>query len=137
MYTKLVGIMQFSTKAEYGLKAMINLAQCFPKQKTMREIATEEDISQKYLERLLNVLNKNNLVTSQKGKSGGYVLANDPKKINAGEIIEALEGTIAPMRCVGKFCSAESRCPSSVVWNKLGMQIRKTLYAIKLSELIK
>jgi Rrf2 family protein len=129
--------MQFSTKAEYGLKAMINLAQCFPEQKTIREIAEEEDISQKYLERLLGVLNKNNLVTSQKGKSGGYVLANNPKKIQVGEIIEVLEGTIAPMRCVGKFCSSEKHCPSSIVWNKLGEQIRKTLYNIKLSELIK
>ena len=128
--------MQFSTKAEYGLKAMINLAQCFPKQKTIKEIAKEENISQKYLERLLGVLNKNNLVVSHKGKSGGYVLAKNPKKMNVGEIIETLEGTIAPMRCVGTFCSAKNRCPSSIVWNKLGTQIRKTLYNIKLSELI-
>jgi len=128
--------MRFSTKAEYGLKAMVNLARCFPEQKTTREVAEEENISQKYLERLLGILNKNNLVTSQKGKSGGYVLANNPKKLRVGEIIEVLEGTIAPMRCVGKFCSAESKCPSSVVWNKLGAQIRKTLYNIKLSDLI-
>jgi Rrf2 family transcriptional regulator, cysteine metabolism repressor len=129
--------MQFSTKAGYGLRAMTNMAKCFPEQKTIKEIAKEENISQKYLERILGILNKNNLVTSHKGKSGGYVLAKNPKKINAGEIIETLEGTIAPMRCVGKFCSAKSKCPSSIVWNKLGIQIRKTLYNIKLRELIK
>jgi Rrf2 family protein len=129
--------MQFSTKAEYGLKAMINLAHCFPEQKNAKEIAKEENISQKYLERLLGVLNKDNLVLSHKGKSGGYVLAKNPKKINVGEIIEILEGTIAPMKCVGNFCSVEKKCPSSIVWNKLGIQIRKTLYNIKLSELIK
>lgn len=129
--------MQFSTKAGYGLRAMTNLAKYFPEQKTIGEIAKEENISQKYLERILGILNKNNLVISHKGKSGGYVLAKNPKKINAGEIIETLEGTIAPMRCVGKFCSVKKRCPSSIVWNKLGMQIRKTLYNIKLSELIK
>jgi Rrf2 family protein len=128
--------MQFSTKAEYGLKAMINLAQCFPEQKTIKEIAKEENISQKYLERLLGILNKDNLVLSHKGKSGGYILAKNPKRINVGEIIEILEGTIAPMRCVGSFCSAKKKCPSSIVWNKLGVQIRKTLYNIKLSELI-
>ena len=129
--------MQFSTKAGYGLRAITNLAKCFPEQKTIKEISTEENISQKYLERILGILNKNNLVISHKGKSGGYVLAKNPKKINAGEIIETLEGTIAPMRCVGSFCSAKKKCPSSIVWDKLGIQIRKTLYNIKLSELIK
>lgn len=127
--------MQFSTKAGYGLRAITNLAKCFPEQKTIKEIAKEENISQKYLERILGILNKNNLVISHKGKSGGYVLAKNPKKINAGEIIEILEGTIAPMRCVGHFCSVKNRCPSSIVWDKLGKQIRKTLYNIKLSEL--
>ena len=129
--------MQFSTKAGYGLRATTNLAKCFPEQKTIKEIAKEENISQKYLERILGILNKNNLVISHKGKSGGYILAKNPKKINVGEIIEILEGTIAPMRCVGQFCSAKKRCPSSIVWDKLGKQIRKTLYNIKLSELIK
>ena len=129
--------MQFSTKAGYGLRAITNLAKCFPEQKTIKEISTEENISQKYMERILGILNKNNLVISHKGKSGGYVLAKNPKKINAGEIIETLEGTIAPMRCVGSFCSAKKKCPSSIVWDKLGIQIRKTLYNIKLSELIK
>ena len=129
--------MKFSTKAEYGLKAVINLAHCFPEQKTIKEIAKEENISQKYLERLLVILNKNNLVVSHKGKNGGYVLAKNPKKMNVGEIIETLEGTIAPMRCVGTFCSAKNRCPSSAVWNTLGQQIKKTLYSIKLNNLIK
>lgn len=128
--------MKFSTKAEYGLKAMVNLAQCFPQQKTIRDIAKEEDISQKYLERLLGTLRNGGVVESSKGKLGGYVLAKTPKKIPVGEIIEILDGEIAPMRCVGKFCAAEHKCPSSIVWNTLGQQIKKTLYAIKLSDLI-
>lgn len=129
--------MRFSTKAEYGLKAMVNLAKCFPKQKTTKEIADEEDISQKYLERLMGNLRDGGVVDSTKGKMGGYVLSRHPKKISAGEVIEILDGEIAPMRCVGKFCAAEHKCPSSVVWNKLGTQIKKTLYAIKLDSLIK
>lgn len=128
--------MKFSTKAEYGLKAMTNLAQCFPEQKTTKEIAEQENISQKYLERLLGKLRNGGVVESTKGKLGGFVLARDPKKIPVGEIIELLDGEIAPMRCVGKFCSSEHKCPSSVVWNKLGVQIKKTLYDIKLSDLI-
>lgn len=129
--------MKFSTKAEYGLKAMVNLAQHYPDQKTTKEIATEEDISQKYLERLMGALRDGGVVESTKGKMGGYVLARNPQKIAVGEIIEILDGEISPMRCVGKFCAAENRCPSSIVWNKLGQQIKKTLYSIKLNSLIK
>lgn len=129
--------MKFSTKAEYGLKAMTNLAQSFPKQKTTKDIAEQENISQKYLERLLGKLRDGGVVDSNKGKLGGFVLAKDPKKIPVGEIIELLDGEIAPMRCVGKFCASEHKCPSSVVWNKLGVQIKKTLYSMKLSDLIK
>jgi Rrf2 family protein len=128
--------MKFSTKAEYGLKAIINLAQCYPKQKTIKEIAKEENISQKYLERLLGTLRDGEVIDSIKGKNGGYALAKNPKKITAGEVIELLDGTISPMRCVGNFCAMEKKCPSSIVWNKLGVQIQKTLYSIKLSDLI-
>lgn len=129
--------MKFSTKAEYGLKAMTNLAQCYPDQKTTKDIAEQENISQKYLERLLGKLRDGGVVDSNKGKLGGFVLSRDPKKIPVGEIIELLDGEIAPMRCVGKFCSSEHKCPSSVVWNKLGVQIKKTLYSIKLNSLIR
>jgi Rrf2 family protein len=129
--------MQFSTKAAYGLKAMVNLAQCFPNQKSIKELAAEENISHKYLERLMGILRNSGLVESTKGKMGGYFLARNPKKILAGEIIEVLDGEISPMRCVGKFCVYENSCPSSKVWNMLGQQIKKTLYSIKLSSLVK
>ena len=129
--------MKFSTKAEYGLKAIVNMAQCYPDQKTTKELASEENISQKYLERLLGKLRTGGLIDSTKGKSGGYVLARDPKKIPVGEIIELLDGDISPMRCVGKFCASQKKCPSSIVWTELGEQIHKTLYKIKLSDLVK
>jgi Rrf2 family protein len=128
--------MKFSTRAEYGLKAMANLAGCFPEQKALKIISGEENISAKYLERLVGELRKKNLVKSQKGKSGGYVLSRNPKNIRVGEIVEILDGPIAPMKCVGKFCALEHQCSSSFVWNKVGKQIEKTLYAIKLSDLI-
>lgn len=129
--------MQFSTRAEYGLKAMVNLAQDYPKQKNIKTISKEEGISVKYLERLVNELRKNNLVKSQLGKSGGYTLAKNPKLIKIGEIIEILEGSISPMKCADGKCVLNCNCASSLVWMKLGEQIKKTLYGIKLSELIK
>ena len=129
--------MQFSTKAEYGLKAVVNLAQCFPNQKTIGEIAKQENISQKYLERLMVKLRDGGVLESIKGKTGGYILSRPPKNIPVGEIIEILDGDISPMRCVGKFCAAQKRCPSSIVWQKLGEQIHSTLYKMKISDIIK
>lgn len=128
--------MKFSTRAEYGLKAMANLAKNFPAQKTVKEISREEKISRKYLERLMGVLRENKLVQSHKGKGGGYTLCRKPSNLKVGEIVEILEGPIAPMRCVGKFCALENQCSSSFVWAKVGTQIKKTLYEIKLSDLI-
>lgn len=126
--------MKFSTKAEYGLRAMVNLASCFPAQKNLKAISTEEKISLKYLERIMGELRKNNLLESTKGKSGGYILAKNPKNINAGEIIEILDGPIEPTKC--SLCKVEKKCSSSFVWIKLGKEIKKTLNKIKLSELI-
>lgn len=125
--------MKFSTRAEYGLKAMANLAKCFPDQKSIKLIAKEEKISLKYLERLMGELRKNNLVMSRKGKSGGYALFRKPKEIKAGEIIEILDGPLSPMKCIA--CTYGNQCSSSLVWLKLGTQIRKTLYAINLNDL--
>lgn len=128
--------MKFSTRAEYGLKAMVNLAQCFPQQKAVSELSLDEGISPKYLERLMGMLRKKKLVFSSKGKDGGYFLARRPDDISAGEIIEALDGPIAPMKCAGEGCSMEKCCPSSKVWNVIGEQVKKTAYKIKLGDLI-
>ena len=128
--------MQFSTRAEYGLRAIVSLAKTYPKQKNLQEISREEKISMKYLERLFVALKRGKLITSTKGKYGGYTLAKNPKQMNAGEIIETLEGTIAPMKCAETKCLVHCGCASKLVWVKLGAQIHKTLYNIKLDSLI-
>ncbi len=129
--------MKFSTRAEYGLRAMVNLAENNGRLKSLRKIAREESVSIKYLERLFNILRKNNLVESQKGANGGYALKAAPDQINVADIIVALEGPIAPMKCIGKSCTMEYSCRSKIVWEKVGAQIEKTLQNIKLNDLIK
>jgi Rrf2 family protein len=128
--------MKFSTRAEYGLRAIVNLAKCFPVKKNLKAVSLEENISAKYLEKLIGELRKKEIIKSFKGKKGGYVLARDPKDIKVGEIIEILEGPIAPMKCYDRICAKQNHCPSSAVWMKLGTQIQKTLNSIKLSDLI-
>lgn len=129
--------MKFSTRAEYGLMAMTNLAKVYPQQKNLTVISREEGISLKYLEQLATVLRRKNLIRSTKGKQGGYVLAKRPDRMTIGEIVEALEGPIAPMRCVGKFCNRAKTCSSNIVWEKVSSQIKKTLYSMKLNKIIK
>jgi Rrf2 family protein len=115
---------------------MSNLAHSFPQKKNIKEISSEEGISVKYLERLMSKLKKGGLVKSLRGKDGGYVLARKTEKITAGEIIEILEDSIAPIKCIEGGCASNCHCSSSLVWLKLRKQIEKTLYEIKLSDLI-
>jgi Rrf2 family transcriptional regulator, cysteine metabolism repressor len=128
--------MRFSTKGEYGLRLAVNLARSYPTIKNTKDIAMEEKISLKYLERLIGELRKKEIVKSFKGKDGGFVLARNPKNISAGEVIETMEGSFMS-KCLDTKCTHVKKCPSSFVWIKLGEQIRKTLYGIKLSDLIK
>ncbi len=128
--------MKFSTKGEYGLRLAVNLARNYPTIKNTKDIAAEENISLKYLERLVGELRKKDIVKSFKGKDGGYVLAREPKKISAGEVIETMEGSFTS-KCTTTNCQHVKKCASSFVWIKLGEQIKKTLYGIKLSDLIK
>ena len=129
--------MKFSTRAEYGLNAIINLACHYPDKRSISDISKEENISSKYLERLMGELRKFGIVKSTKGKNGGYVLSKNPKQIKVGEVIEILEGSLLPMKNSCAECSNIKNCSSSSVWIKLGKEIRKTLYSIKLSDLTK
>jgi len=128
-------MVKISTKGEYGLRAAVNLAQNYPKIKNVKEISQEENISLKYLERLVGEMRKKEIVKSFKGKDGGYILAKKPSEISAGEVIESMEGKMIP-KCYGTNCSNIGKCASSSVWIKLDEQIKKTLYEIKLSDLI-
>ena len=115
---------------------MVNLAKSKRESKPAQVIAKEEGISIKYLERILNLLRKNDLVLSVKGKSGGYALALPAGKISLLDIILALDGPVSPMKCIGSICHKEENCPLKKVWTVVGENIEKTLEKIKLEDLI-
>ena len=129
--------MKFSAQTEYGLKAMVNLASCKDRSRPIKIIAQEEMVSVKYLEKILNILRKAELVESFMGASGGYALKRSPSKISVADIVIALEGPIEPMKCLGKNCRMENACSLKNVWTVLGRQIEKTLRQIRLSDLTK
>lgn len=132
--------MKFSTKAEYGLRALVNLAQ----QKgyySLAQIAKEEKISLAYLERLFAKLKKSGLVISQKGVNGGYKIAKPLNNISVKDVFVALEGDISPYNCncldLSTICKTDCKCNVKIVWQKLETEICKTLDSIKLKDLIK
>jgi Rrf2 family protein len=133
--------MIFSTKSEYGLRALVNLAKNQEKEPySLAKIAKEEKISLAYLERLFASLKKAKIVVSVKGVKGGYKLAKLAAKISIKDIFTALEGSLAPYVCagIGGLCAKKGcDCQSKIVWQKLDQGIGKILNSIKLSDLIK
>ena len=133
--------MIFTTKAGYGLRAMVQLAKNYSKEPySLSKISKLEGISLAYLERLMAALKKKGLVRSIKGAKGGYILAKSPSKITVLEVVEALEGSTASFYCVGKKnrkACCPSKCATKDVWFRLQGAIDKTLKEVSLRDLIK
>ena len=132
--------MKFSTKTTYGLRAMINLSKKFGQGSVpLSLIAKEEDISQKYLERLFSKLKQSNLIIAEKGTTGGYVLERKPEKINVLEIITSLEGQLSLFHCLNEngdmACNLKCNCGATAVLLKVQRAISSTLKNTKLSDL--
>jgi len=132
----------FTTKTEYGLKAMTALAKNGKNNNplSLTEISKKEHISQSYLEHLFVKLKANDLVKSIKGVSGGYKLSRSPKEINIFEIVEALEGPLAVFYCMagenGKVACSVNGCLTKKVWDELQKNIIKTLRKFTLANLV-
>ena len=108
--------MMFSTKAEYGVRVMVELARRAGEDPIpLAEIAAHDGLPLAYLEHLVARLRKAGLVDSRRGSRGGYLLARSPVEITMAEVVEALEGSIAPIECISQasdgsiVCSRESR----------------------------
>jgi Rrf2 family protein len=132
--------MIFTTKAGYGLRAMVRLAKNKSKKPySLAKIAQKEGVSLAYLERLMACLKKSGLVKSVKGVSGGYCLVKSPAKITVYNVVQAVEGTTAASYCVvqSKRNICPVHCLTKKVWKKLQKQIDQTLRSIKLSDLIR
>lgn len=90
--------MKISTKGRYGLTIMIELAKRYGEGPTpLKSIAQTHDLSEHYLEQIISPLRNAGLVKSIRGAYGGYILAKEPTKITAGDVIRVLEGPITPV----------------------------------------
>lgn len=132
--------MRISTRARYGTRLMLELALFYGKEPVfLKDIAKNEEISEKYLSQIIIPLKASGLVNSFRGARGGYVLARPPSEINLKDIVEILEGGLELLDCVGNssVCSRVSRCVTRDIWSLLGQTISQTLGSITLEDLVK
>jgi Rrf2 family transcriptional regulator, cysteine metabolism repressor len=138
--------MLFSTKAEYGIRLMVELGRTADSAPvSLSSVADAELLPLSYLEHLVAKLREAGLVSSTRGAHGGYQLARPPEEIEMLDVVQALEGPIAPMECFheereGKvLCSHETdggACATKVLWTRVQGGVTKALSGTTLAELV-
>lgn len=105
--------MKLSKRGEYGLRAMIDLADWMSESEVIqiKDIAAREQIPVKFLEQILLTLKNAGLLQSKMGAAGGYYLARPPEEITLGQIVRVLDGPLAPIRCVSQMAYEPCGCP--------------------------
>lgn len=130
-----------STKGRYALRVMLELSKAAPDTFIpLRDIATHQGISEKYLEIILKILVKEKLLKGLRGKGGGYQLTRSPEKYTVGEILELTEGTLAPVACLApaaETCIHAGDCRTLPMWERFNEITHDYFYGITLRDLIK
>lgn len=115
--------MMISTRGRYALRMMVDLAENSDGgYMAMKEVAARQDISLKYLERIMPLLVEGGLVEGLRGKGGGYRLTRHPDEYTVEEILRAAEGDLAPVSCLGKNaidCPRKENCRTLPLWKEL------------------
>ena len=129
--------MKISTKGRYALVVMIELAgnsnnEYIP----LKDIAEKQQISVKYLEKIVAMLNKAGFVQSNRGNNGGYKLVKEPKEYKVGDILRAAEGDLAPTGCVTENCVRKDKCKTFEFWQGLDKAIESYVDSTTLQDLL-
>ncbi len=132
--------MKISTRGQNAIKLMLDLAAYDNGEPVkLKDIARRQNISEKYLEQIVSVLQKASLVKSFKGSHGGYMLKYPPKEYTAGYILKTVEGNMSPANCVGENCTVcenKETCVSHRLWQKLYKAINDVLEGITLADML-
>lgn len=132
--------MKISTKGRYAVRVMLDLAlhnsgECIK----VKDIASRQGISDKYLEQIIAVLNKAGYVKSFRGAQGGYRIAKDPKEYTVGMILRLTEGSMAPVACLEENadeCERCDTCETLEVWKELYDAINNVIDNVTLEDLM-
>ena len=132
--------MRISTKGRYTLRMMIDLAEHYSDDLiSLRDIAERQDISKKYLEQIVPILNRAGLLKTTRGYQGGYMLAKSPQSYTVGDILRITEGSLAPVACLEdeeNQCDKYETCMTVGVWKGLYKVINNYLDSITLQDIL-
>ena len=127
-----------STKGRYALRVMVGLALKDGEEYVpLKQIAEEEDISQKYLESIMTILSKANFVDAVHGKGGGYRLNRPAETYTVGSILKLTEGNLSPVTCTSQGCSRPTCCKAMPMWERLEKMIDDFFEGITIADLLK
>lgn len=127
--------MRISKKAQYGLTAMVHLAQNKNKKAvSIRQISNAEGVPFAFLNQILSSLERAGFVRGKHGANGGYFLAKSSKKISVLDVVKLLED-INTVKCGP--CKKSKKCLTKIVWQKVDQTLGVTLSSIKLADLVK
>ena len=133
--------MMVSTRWRYALRVMIDLAEhSNGKYMAMKSVAERQEISLKYLEKILRLLVSANLVEGVHGKGGGYRLTRPPQDYSVHEILKLTEGSLAPVACLecgAEECKRAGECRTLPMWTELNRLVNGYLENITLADLMK
>jgi Rrf2 family protein len=135
-------MIRFSTRGEYGLRMMMDLARLYGQgPHPLSEVARHEALPATYLEQLAGKLRKAGLIVSHQGAHGGYELSRPPVEITVGQVMRVLEGPISPMVCATEgepeaLCDRQYFCSASLVWEKVRDSVAQALDSLTLADLV-
>ena len=132
--------MKISTKGRYALRMLLDLAEQREKGfVALKEIAQRQNISKKYLEQIVPILNRAKVLKTNRGYQGGYQLAQSPDHYTVGMILRLTEGSLAPVACVEQDpvdCPRSVDCPTLTLWKGLNKVINDYLDSITLQDIL-
>jgi len=131
--------MKLSTRGRYGTRALLELALHQGEEPVLlKDIAQRQQISLPYLEHLITPLIAGGMVRSTRGARGGVSLAKPPEEIKLSEVIQLLEGSIAPVDCVNDpaVCSRSELCVTRDIWGELKKAMNGVLESTTLQDLV-
>jgi Rrf2 family protein len=132
--------MKISTRARYGIRAVVYLATHYQQGPIARsQITRDQALSGKYLHNLFTLLRKDGILRTYRGKHGGFGLARHPSKIKMLDIFEALEGPIMLVHCLKrqKCCPGPAKCMTRFFWKDLGALISNFLANMSLADFVR
>jgi len=106
---------------------------------SLREVCERQEVSESYLENLMTPLRTAGLVRTERGYGGGYFLGRDPSEITLGDVVRAVDGSLAPVPCVddSELCHRSAHCVTRVIWERLKQTMEAVLDGVTLATMVR